>query len=55
MVKIREFELDFIEEAPAKESRRDIRIKNHRTKEQVEHSRGIRRGRVWNGQSFNEE
>lgn len=46
MVKVREFDLDFIEEAPKGERRRDIRIKNNKTREEAEHVRKLRQGRV---------
>lgn len=46
MVKMREFDLDYIEEAPKGERRRDIRIKNNKTREEAEHVRRVRMGRV---------
>lgn len=42
MVKIREFDLDFIEEAPQSERRRDIRIKNNKSREESDSSRQMK-------------
>lgn len=42
MVKMREFDLDYIEEAPQGERRRDIRIKNNKTREEADGARRMR-------------
>ena len=42
MVKIREVEVDFLEEAPQSERRRDIRIKNHKIKDEADSSRRMK-------------
>lgn len=46
MVKLTEFDLEYIDEAPSQERRRDLRIKNHKTREEAAHVRKLRQGRV---------
>lgn len=50
MVKIRDFDLDYVDEAPQSERRRDIRIRNHKMREESENSRRMKQGRIRHGQ-----